>query len=305
MPTPPPFHRLIIARCGAIAREVLGEDGEVRVLAVFEHTFYLACPHGIVCVGPPDLVAGPINVATADERTWTSLALAVDDEGRITAGLAMVGDTLAIDVASGSTWHPSPFPDFEPDATARGIAALRKAVAAECPSDGLASLVFLPTARRPPAGIDAASAAAQPVAQLRDTLPGVLRSGRWSAAALRAATLLIGLGPGFTPSGDDLVGGLMLALTSAGRAPLRNDLWHALRPELDDLTTPPSAMHLSAAADGMAAEPIHHLLDDILRGGTHAVGDRLAAVTRLGHTSGWDIAAGLILGLEAVLDAAR
>lgn len=303
MTTSPPFHRLTIVRCGAIAREVLGDDGEVRVLAVFERTFYLACPHGIVCVGPPDLIAGPINVATADERTWASLALAVDDEGEIAAGTATVGDTLAIDVASGATWHPSPFPAFAPHAASRGVAAIRDAVAAECPSDGLASLVFSPTARRASTGIDAASAAAQPVAQLRDTLPSVLRSGRWNAAALRAATLLIGLGPGFTPSGDDLVGGLMLALTASGRAPLRNDLWHALRPELDDLTTPPSAMHLSAAADGMAAEPIHHLLDDILPGGTAALGDRLAAVTRLGHTSGWDIAAGVILGLEAVLDA--
>ena len=303
MTTSAPFQRLTIARCGAIAREVLGDDGEVRVLAVFERTFYLACPHGIVCVGPPDLVAGPINVATADERTWASLALAVDDEGEIAAGMATVGDTLAIDVASGATWHPSPFPAFAPQAASRGVAAVRDAVAAECPSDGLASLVFFPTARRASTGIDAASAAAQPVAQLRDTLPSVLRSGRWNAAALRAATLLIGLGPGFTPSGDDLVGGLMLALTASGRAPLRNDLWHALRPELDDLTTPPSAMHLSAAADGMAAEPIHHLLDDILSGGTAALGDRLAAVTRLGHTSGWDIAAGMILGLEAVLGA--
>jgi hypothetical protein len=302
MTTPPPFQRLTIARCGAIAREVLSDDGEVRVLAVFERTFYLACPHGIVCVGPPDLIAGPINVATADERTWTSLALAVDDEGAIAAGMATVGDTLAIDVASGTTWHPPPFPDFVASSASRGVTAIRDAVAAECPSDGLASLVFSPAVRRASSGIDAASAAAQPVAQLRDTLPGVLRSGRWNAAALRAATLLIGLGPGFTPSGDDLVGGLMLALTAAGRAPLRNDLWHALRPELDDLTTPPSAMHLSAAADGMAAEPIHHLLDEILSGGTPALGDRLAAVTRLGHTSGWDIAAGTILGLEAVLD---
>ena len=302
MTTPPPFQRLTIARCGAIAREVLAEDGEVRVLAVFERTFYLACPHGIVCVGPPDLVAGPINVATADARAWAALSLAVDDEGRTASGHAIVGDALSIDVTSGTTWQPAPFPDFVPEATARGIAAMREG-ASDAPTDGLSQLV-LAAALPDPSPLSAAGAAAGLVSQLRDTLPEVLRSGRWHAPALRATTLLIGLGPGFTPSGDDLVGGLMLSLTAARRGALRDDLWQALAPELDDLTSPPSAMHLSAAADGMAAEPIHHLLDDILSGGTPALGDRLAAVTRLGHTSGWDITAGLVLGLEASLEAA-
>ena len=306
MAEPAPFRRLAVTRSGAIAREVLAEAGEIRVLAVFERTFYLACPHGIVCIGPPDLVAGPINVGAQaiDHNPWSGPAVAIDDEGEIADGLAMIGDTLSIDVAGGATWHPSPFPAFDPNIAQQGISALRRAVGPAAPEEGLASLIFGATGHAPRA-LSPARAASAPITQLRDTLPEVLRMDRWSAAALRGATLLIGLGPGLTPSGDDIVGGLMLALTAAGRDGLRDDLWHALAPELDALTSPPSAMHLSAAADGMAAAPVHDLLGDILTGGTPDMPARLAAVADLGHTSGWDICAGAVLGLEAVVSAVR
>ena len=84
---------------------------------------------------------------------------------------------------------------------------------------------------------------------------------------------------------------------------MRDGLWLAIEPELDDLTTPPSAMHLSAAADGMAAEPIHLLLDAVLRAEAAQIPDRLTAAAGLGHTSGWDIVAGMAIALEALAHA--
>ena len=47
-----------VMRCGAIAREVLADAGETRVIAVFDRSFYLACPRGIVCIGTAGIGAG-------------------------------------------------------------------------------------------------------------------------------------------------------------------------------------------------------------------------------------------------------
>ena len=145
-----------------------------------------------------------------------------------------------------------------------------------------------------------ARAAAEPVRALSEALAGTLPPSARRQQLTRAATLLLGLGPGFTPSGDDLLGGVMLALTATGRESIRDGLWLAIEPELGDLTTPPSAMHLSAAADGMAVEPVHVLLNAILLGEPTAVAQHLDAAVELGHTSGWDIVAGLTIALTAL-----
>jgi Protein of unknown function (DUF2877) len=290
---------LPIVRCGAIARDVLSHAGETRVIALFERCFYLACPSGIVCIGTPGIGAGPINVEIAlpDGLAWAALDVMLDAEGQTDGTTCRIGDGFALAVETGETWHPPPMPPFDVARVTASLLRLRSLVPGLLPQEGLARLIFgdpsnanaLPTMAR---------AAKGPISDLVRGLPSSLEADTWTAGALRAATLLVGLGPGFTPSGDDLLGGLMLALTAAGRVTLRDALWHALGPELDDLTVPASAMHLSAAADGMASESVHHLLNTVLLDGPD-LGARLDAVARIGHTSGWDSLAGLVLGLEA------
>lgn len=290
---------LAIVCCGAIAREVLAQVGETRVIALFERCFYLACPSGIVCIGTLAIGAGPINVGTAlpDGIAWPSLGVMLDAEGETDGTTCRIGDGFALAVGSGETWHPPITPAFDAPRVKSGLLRLRGLARGLPPHDGLARLVFgephdakaLPTIAR---------AAEGPIGDLVRGLPPSLMAHTWTADTMRAATLLVGLGPGFTPAGDDLLGGLMLALTAAGRITLRDALWHALEPELDDLTVPASAMHLSAAADGMASETVHHLLNAILLDSPN-LGAGLEAVAQIGHTSGWDCLAGVVLGLES------
>lgn len=288
---------LRIERCGAIAREILADDGEMEVIALFARSFYVACPRGIVCIGTPEIGAGPVNVEVTlpDSATWPALGVTMEERGHAAGSRITIGDGLLIDRASGSTWLPPPLPPFDPGKVRAAIAALDTLAAPLLPDDGLAALIFRRGGR-----LSATARAAKPTLEtLRAALPGALAQDRWDRDALGAAILLIGLGPGFTPSGDDLLGGLMLALTAAGRIGLRDNLWHVLQPELHDLTSPPSAMHLSAAADGMGAETIHLLLNDLLLGGA-ALPARLASAVAKGHTSGWDAVAGLAMGLDAL-----
>jgi hypothetical protein len=298
---------LPLARCGAIAREILADDGESEVIAVFERSFYLACPRGLVCIGI-EIGAGPINVelapAALGERhpSWLDLGAFPEAKGATAGGVAVIGDGLAIDVTSGVTWQPPPLPPFVRATVAASLGRLKATARDAAPVEGLARLVLSP-ADAATTATPVSRAAAAPVRDLARELPRTINRATWSPDAVRAATLLVGLGPGFTPSGDDLLGGVMLALGAAGLAPLRDSLWQALEPELGHLTTPASAMHLSAAADGMAAAAMHALLAAILAGAAD-LPDDVARVGRIGHTSGWDTLAGIVLGLEAVLGAA-
>ncbi|MEZ5854334.1 MAG: DUF2877 domain-containing protein [Hyphomicrobiaceae bacterium] len=290
--------RLAIATCGAIAREIMADPGELRVIAAFDHACYLACPRGIVCIGGEDIAKGPINVSVAMTRPWATLGVAVDDIGLSHGASLVIEDRLTLDATSGATWQPLSPPPFTPAIVRQGLTALQARAAPKVPGDGLACLAFAKTS--PHAENRTARAAQGQVRDLIEALSDETPSQARRDKLTHAAILLIGLGPGFRPSGDSFLAGVFLALTVAGQDRLRDALWLALEPELAFLTNPPSAMHLSAAADGMSEEPVHHLVNAILSGQGDAIGWHFDAAVQCGDTSGWETLAGLSLALRAL-----
>lgn len=286
---------------GAIAAELLDEGGEVEVVAAFERSAYLLCPRGLVCIGVPAIGRGPINVLVPDKGDWPGgRAFGLYEGVKGVAGRRQlsIGPDLVIATQGAPIWTPPPFAvDVGAETIARTVAQIRSLMLGLVPTDGVAALIFDPSGRA--AKTPTAQAAGPQVATLIAALPGALSSGSWSNDALRATLLLLGLGPGLTPSGDDFLGGVMLALSARGKSDLRDSLWESVAGELDDLTVPISAMHLSAAADGMGAEVVHTLIDALLRGDRDAIPLAVKGVLDLGATSGADTIAGLVVGLQA------
>jgi len=107
----------------------------------------------------------------------------------------------------------------------------------------------------------------------------------------RAPDRLIGLGPGLTPAGDDFVGGAMIALRACGDARAADRIAAWALPLAQERTNRISRAHLECAASGEGHEALHDYL---------ASGDRehLDRLTRIGHTSGLDAAAGALLALQ-------
>jgi hypothetical protein len=193
------------------------------------------------------------------------------------AAVALVGAAL---------WRPPPAPGWDRAQAARGLAALAAALPAELPAEGLARFL-----RPGPAWSPVATAALPAVRHLA-------QDGACAGEPERVAPLL-GLGPGLTPSGDDFLGGAMIALALAGRNEQRDALWDAIAPRLADATNAVSAAHLRAAAEGLGSAALHALLAAILAGGGAAMAHDLAAVAAIGHTSGWDALAGAATVLRA------
>ncbi len=284
---------------GPVAAEVLRNAAQLDVIAVFERSFYLMAPNGIVCVALEALGPGPINVLMtplAGLQPWTG-GLPAETKAVTSADRLTVGTAFTIDLATATPWEPPPWAAVSAAAAARGVAEVLRLAPLYLPADGLAALIFAPGHKV--ARTLTAEAASGLIADLLRTLPTDLTRGAWSEAALRSATLLVGLGPGLTPSGDDLLGGMMLALSATGRADMRDALWQTIGAELDDLTVPISAMHLAATADGLGAQAMHEIINALLAGNAGHIGALLPTMNAIGATSGWDALAGAVMVLAA------
>ena len=116
-----------------------------------------------------------------------------------------------------------------------------------------------------------------------------------------AAVSLLGLGAGFTPSGDDLVGGLLFAaqLVAPDPAPWR-DLGNRLVTAAGTRTHLVSAALLSDLVYGASYSVVHDLIAALRVPTSAAVHpDTVTAGRALvgtGHSSGWDMLTGLLLG---------
>ncbi len=122
-----------------------------------------------------------------------------------------------------------------------------------------------------------------------------------------AVRRLIGLGSGLTPGGDDLLAGLLVGLRASGKAVLLQLVRHSIGSDWEataERTTSFSVDLLRLAAAGQASTEvlglltaIHRTLPSVGHGPLHAAIDKLLGV---GHTSGADLATGLLMGLRPI-----
>jgi hypothetical protein len=112
---------------------------------------------------------------------------------------------------------------------------------------------------------------------------------------------LIGRGGGFTPAGDDFVGGFLAAFNYAARC--RGSRQISIPPSLVRARTiPESAAILGNAAKGYVDEALERLVLEVLGGSNAGFANPLLEVARRGHTSGIDMSLGVLLCDAALLD---
>jgi hypothetical protein len=281
-----------------MAARALAAGAAGEVCAVFDSTAYLRLGSGtFVCIGGPALVAGPINVGC---DAWPDTAEAVLRPGMVvlvTGARVQVGMSFAITTAMARRWQPQAYGVVGGAAIRRRLDRIRPAVGEQAPVQSLCRLILEGTPADPVARV-----AAPAVHALRGWLAQCVAAPEATVAEPASAIAgLLGLGPGLTPSGDDLLVGVLVALAAWRRHAAVAALGAFLDPRLALGTSEISAAHLRAAMQGEAVEPIHHCVAAL----TQDAGDPkacLAALDRYGHTSGWDALAGVLL-VASVLSA--
>lgn len=281
---------------GCAARAVLDAHAQGRVLAVFRRSFYAAFDDEVVCVGPPQLGVGPLNALTADREdpAWADAGIEVGAAVSCGDSALDVAGRIRFDFRAADVWQPPGTLAWTPATLADGLDLLARKVRLRKPGGLGALLAGRARDSESPIGErdDALLRAARPsVDALRD----------WLAAALAGAAVpppvaaLIGLGPGLTPSGDDWLGGAMIALRHFGRPDVAQRLADAVLAVAARNTSVISAAYLRCAARGEGSRVLFDALACLAAADQATMDGRLDAIDAVGHTSGWDCLAGAAL----------
>jgi hypothetical protein len=265
-----------VTAIGAIAHTALTRTrGAARVVARLTGSTYISADETLAWLGPPGAMLHP--------RAIVAGAAGVD------------GDDLRIVIDGLVPWRPAPLA-----LDRAGVATLARAWRA------LASTL---SPLGTPGGFGALLVGAPltfPLAGARRAAEDLARACAHddASAAATAALELLGVGGGLTPSGDDFVGGALFArrlLSDAGATDA--DAWrrasHTVLAAAPARTHPLSAALLSDLADGQAHAPLHDLMHGLAREAPDAARDAAGRLIRLGHSSGWDMLAGVAAGLAS------
>jgi hypothetical protein len=114
-----------------------------------------------------------------------------------------------------------------------------------------------------------------------------------------AVLALLGLGPGLTPLGDDVLCGWLSAAV-ASRHPGLDDVRSTVLVESPKRTTKLSAALLGCASCGEAVPELRALLRAIATQELPVVEESVATVLRIGETSGGGLLLGALLALESL-----
>ncbi len=288
---------------GSLARQALQPGQRGRVGAVFARSFYVSLPGTEICAGPPGLGAGPLNLRCGTTPPdWRAAGLRDGMTVLVGPRELRLPPHLAISFADATVWTPPPPGPWGAASLGAGLAALDVLLPERLPEDGLGVLAR-PLCVDGVAISAVAAAAFEPAKALTAFLRRAMTGNHGHNSApppdLRA---LIGLGPGLTPSGDDLLGGVLVALHLLGRADLAETLWRGIDGALEAGTNAISRAHLAAAARGHGGAALHAILNDLLTGNSGDLAARLAAIDGIGHTSGWDALAGATIALSVWLE---
>ncbi len=291
---------------GCLAGPALQPGQRGRVGAVFERSFYVSLAGTEVCVGPPGLGAGPLNLrCRSTPRDWRAGGLREGMTVLVGPRELRLPPNLTISFAEAAVWAPAPPGPWSAASLVAGLAALGALLPERLPGQGLGVLA-LPWRADGAAESAVAAAARGPAEALSAFLHRAMaRNGDHTSPPVPELRALIGLGPGLTPSGDDLLGGALVALHLLGRPDLAEALWHGISGAIETGTNAISRAHLAAAARGLGGAALHAILNDLLTGKRDILTARLAAVDRIGHTSGWDALAGATIALRAYFSSCR
>ena len=293
-----------------------------EVIATFEHSCYVAGPDGrLICIAGDEVDDGPamLKVAFCHPFDTGAFGVRVGMPVYVQDGDLLLGPHVRLRFAGATPWTPPAISRSAPPGTImRCLRALVEDLTPVVPDAGLAPLVLhaedLANGRRVRVG------AQSQIVGL--ALPGVSAivnglSRRREREIDDGVRALVGFGPGLTPSGDDFLGGMIVALRSLCRAASGDDSWSEAASHMNTMTsvladrvvcsaaagtTRISAALLRYAAEGVGSAAVHRLIALILRAdvGPHCSHAALQ-VAGVGHTSGWDCLAGLFVGMHVAL----
>ncbi|KQS59558.1 hypothetical protein ASG36_00325 [Geodermatophilus sp. Leaf369] len=263
-----------------VAELLRGPVRQARVLLSVPAAVYLSVttPQGTDVVGVLTSDAARLPLGLVLSRPSNGRPLVSVPSGApatVGAGRLTVGD---LTVSAAAWWDPRPkLPGATPSLLPEGVRTLRTTLY----GDGPHSSFTLPGLPGGPSG---------PLAALR----GAVRRADLDAA-LRTATRLVGLGPGLTPAGDDVLAGTVAGLVLLGH-PAAERFGAGVHALAAGRTTELSRALLKHAAAGRVSGEFAAVVRGLV--GHGALEPAIATLLTTGSTSGRAMALGLCTAID-------
>jgi hypothetical protein len=273
----------------------------ILVDGVFERSFILRSGADFMLVADRRIGPGPLTVESADGIDTAIGRVNTGDTATLSDEALEIGCALAVGLCKARLWRQPAWPARASRATTADArdAVIRWARRHSDDQSLLGIVVGAPAASDP-------SALARTIRQKGTAGVATLRSWLAEPDSNQAPALdLLGLGPGLTPAGDDLLAGalvMLAALESGGHVEAgrrRAALGRAVAVGAAH-TTPWSHALLREAAAGRCSDPLFSLVAAIASGNRDASRSGAEALARVGYSSGRDTLAGILLALEAI-----
>lgn len=280
------------------------------VHSVYKGAVNIVTHDGIVSLVPPKAGRSPNSIVLHEADILSLRGLVPGDPVDFEGQTLTLGKGFRVTFRRAETYSEPPVPReraVPSESVTQNLVAARGSLVVSGRFEGLGPLIFDYGVGSSPESCILNEVSRRASRSFKSLLAG-LRSGdrRLTEDSLEG---LLGLGPGLTPSGDDLVLGLLAALKvgEAFRArPAGSDMLSQcvakLAPQRTNLL---SSDILTMGSEGGFNEKVRRALDSIHSRGPCEVSRDVEDLVSLGATSGTDIAAGVIIGTGEVLVARR
>jgi hypothetical protein len=279
----------------AVPRRIAHPGAEaLRVQSIYRSVVNITTGGGVLTIASPEGGGLPNGILADLGPDWRAIGLQPGMVVDATEARILVPDAgLEVQLDAAPRWSPRFWSSAEvaDAATAcwgRRTATTRTMAQARASAGGFGALLRENVPHDPDGVLDVA----------RPLVAGLivaLEAGDRSAAA-EVASHLVGLGPGLTPSGDDLLVGIEAALHALAR-PSAGFLALAMD-DVEERTTALAATLLRHAAAGEFAERLHTLLAALLGSDDEKIPAAIERAAAWGATSGTDCLLGVLIGLD-------
>jgi len=251
---------------------LVASGGRLDALTGFDAAPYARASGEVIWIGHGDVAMHP-------------RAVVLEQPARVTHGDRLDAGALA-------PWHPLPLP------AAANAGVLRAGCEALCSNlprlghpKGFATLLV---GGAPDFPLDRCVSRVHALACALD-------AGR-TESVCDAALPLLGLGPGLTPAGDDLVGAALFARRMMAAPPRETAEWARLATRLVDAARERSHPIAAALFRDLATlasfAPLHRLAVGLaMQAADDEILDAARALVAIGHSSGWEMLAGFMIGV--------
>jgi hypothetical protein len=267
---------------------------------------------GLVSLVPRSAGRGPINVNIIGDFRPLSSASDCGDTVALSEEKVVIGRGTLVSLAGSKLYAPTGIfsrPRLGDDAIRGNLRLARETAIVRGEFSGMGSLLHAlcgGTLSASPVGLNLYSRLV--LKHLRDLISGL---GDESLRRVRvAAKNIAGMGVGLTPSADDVLSGLMVALLLSVKNGLvpRPFLLRAARTIARASTGRSPSLsqeYLAQASLGRSNEKVARLVESICTGTSYDVVSGTSELIAMGHASGTDTAVGVILGVGFISQVSR